>query len=271
MHLDVIELRRFYYRTQLGRAVQVAIRSALAEHWPDVRGGNFAAFGFGLPFIRPFKEDAQRAIALMPAQMGAFHWPLESENVTVLADERRWPLATGFVDRLLIVHGLENSERPRSVLEEAHRVLAPGGRALVIVPNRAGLWARRDATPFGHGRPYSLTQLERHLRDHSLEPVRHSAALYAVPSQKRFWLRLARLMESTGRKLDLQRLAGVIIVEVVKTAYAAPRSGAPVTARSRLEAFGGIVRPAPKPAANRIADKAGQAGEAALAPRDGSG
>lgn len=252
MHLDVIELRRFYYRTPLGNAAQGAIRTALAAHWPDMKGMNLASFGFGLPFLRPFKDEAQRVIALMPAQMGAFHWPQEAGNIAVLTDERRWPLATGFVDRLLIVHGLENSERPRAVLDEAHRVLAPGGRALIIAPNRTGLWARRDAVPFGHGRPYSVSQLERHLRDHALEPVSHSAALYSLPSQRRFWLRMSGMMEATGRRIDAQRLSGVIIVEVVKTAYAAPRNGAPVTARNRLEVLGGIARPAPKPATGRV-------------------
>ena len=39
-------------------------------------------------------------------------------------------------------------------------MLAPGGRVVFIVPNRSGLWARRDVTPFGYGRPYSLGQLE---------------------------------------------------------------------------------------------------------------
>jgi SAM-dependent methyltransferase len=271
MHLDVSELRRFYYRTQLGRAAQVSIRAALAHHWPDVSGGNFAAFGFGLPFMRPYKDSAQRAIALLPAQMGAFHWPLEAENVAVLTDERRWPLAAGFVDRLLIVHALENSERPSVVLEEAHRILAPGGRALIIVPNRSGLWASRDATPFGHGRPYSVGQLERHLRDHALEPVRHSAALYTFPSHRRFWLRLTRLAEATGRRLDLQRLAGVIIVEVVKTGYAAPRSGVPVRSRSRLEVLGEIARPAPKPATNRVHHGRSLQSDPALALSDLSG
>lgn len=252
MHLDVTELRRFYERTHLGSIARAAIRPALTDHWPDVKGMNVAAFGFGLPFLRPFVDEAQRMIALMPAQMGAFHWPLEAGNISVLTDERRWPLATGFLDRLLIVHGLENSERPRAVLEEAHRVLAPGGRALIIAPNRTGAWARRDAVPFGHGRPYSVRQLERQLRDHALEPVRHSAALYALPSQKRFWLRMAALAEATGKRMDAQRFAGVIIVEAVKTAYAAPRNGAPVTARNRLEVLGGIGRPAPKPVTGRI-------------------
>ncbi|MFV0473140.1 MAG: class I SAM-dependent methyltransferase [Pikeienuella sp.] len=254
MHLDVIELRRFYYRTPLGRTAQMAIRGALAAHWPEARGGNFAAFGFGQPFIRPYRRHAQRAIGLMPAEMGAFHWPVDGANLSVLADERRWPLATGFVDRLLIVHALENSERPGAVLAEAHRVLAPGGRALIIAPNRTGLWARREANPFGHGRPYSLSQLERLLREHQLEPVSHSAALYAPPSHRRFWIRMARAAEAAGRRLDARRLAGVIMVEAMKTVYAAPRSGAAVTAKTPLEVLGGIVRPSPKPAASRLGE-----------------
>lgn len=253
MHLDVIELRRFYYRTPLGAAVQRSIRTALAAHWPDAKGCNVAGYGFALPFLRPLKEEAQRVVGLMPAQQGAFHWPVEGANIAVLTDERRWPLATGFVDRLLIAHGLENSDRPSAVLAEAHRVLAPGGRAMIIAPNRTGLWARREATPFGTGRPYSIGQLENYLRQHSLEPVRHSAALYAPPTQRPSWLKLARAAEATGRRLDAQRLAGVILVEVVKTAYAAPRSGAAVTAKTPLEVLGGIARPAPKPATGRAA------------------
>lgn len=245
MHLDVIELKRFYYRTPLGRVAQAAIRGAVARHWPDLRGGNVAVFGFGQPFLRPLREGAQRVVALMPAEMGAFHWPPEGANVSVLADERRWPLPTGFVDRLLVVHALENSERPGAVLEEAQRVLAPGGRAIFVAPNRAGLWARRESTPFGHGRPYSVGQLEARLREHRLEAVRHSAALYAPPSQRRFWLKLARVAERTGLRLDARRLAGVILVEAQKTAYAAPRSGVAVEKRAPLRALAGAPRPAP--------------------------
>ena len=252
MHLDVIELRRFYYRTHLGQMVQRTLRAAIAEHWADAKGRNVAGYGFALPFLRPFKAGAQRVVGLMPAQQGAFHWPVDGANIAVLTDERRWPLATGFVDRLIVAHGLENSDRPGAILAEAHRVLAPGGKALFIVPNRTGLWARRDVTPFGNGRPFSVGQLDRYLRENSLEPIGHSAALYAPPSERRFWLRMSRAAEATGRRLDAQRLAGVIIVEAVKTAYAAPRSGAAVSAKTPLEVLGGIARPTPKPATGRL-------------------
>ena len=63
---------------------------------------------------------------------------------------------------------------------------------------------------------------------------------------------MSRAAEATGRRLDAQRLAGVIIVEAVKTAYAAPRSGAAVSAKTPLEVLGGIARPTPKPATGRL-------------------
>ena len=45
------------------------------------------------------------------------------------------------------------------MLREIWRVMASGGQLLAVVPNRRGLWARMDTTPFGHGRPYSRSQI----------------------------------------------------------------------------------------------------------------
>ena len=70
------------------------------------------------------------------------------------------------VDRVLLVHALEMAHDPGALLREVWRVLAAGGRLLAVVPNRRGLWARMDTTPFGHGRPYSRTQI-------NAAPARH--------------------------------------------------------------------------------------------------
>ena len=53
------------------------------------------------------------------------------------------PLPDGSIDRVLLVHLLEVTEHPRDVLDEVWRVLTPGGRMIVVAPNRRGLWARR--------------------------------------------------------------------------------------------------------------------------------
>jgi SAM-dependent methyltransferase len=244
MHLDAVDLRSFYYRTRLGRIAQAALRQAIRELWPDVRGANLAGYGFAAPFLRPLKAEATRTLCLMPAQQGAFHWPVDGANVSVLVEERNWPINAGAFDRILVVHGLETSERPGRLLEEINRALAPGGRAIFIAPNRSGLWARRDATPFGYGRPYSISQLERQLQEHGFEPERHAAALWSVPSHRRFWLNMAGMFERTGRKANAQRLAGAILVETSKLAFAAPRSGAKAPARAPEVVWGGL-SPAP--------------------------
>ena len=121
-------------------------------------------------------------------------WPPGGPNVCALVEETRWPIAAATVDRLIVAHGLETCESPDALLPEIWRVLAPGGRVVFIVPNRSGLWARRDVTPFGYGRPYSLGQLEALARRHRFAPERHVGALYAPPSHRRFWLQTAHAL-----------------------------------------------------------------------------
>lgn len=241
MHLDVLDLRNFYYRTNLGRVAQRAIRDQLLEIWPEAQGQTVAGFGFAAPLLRPYLTDARRVMALMPGEQGVMPWPAGMENVSVLCSETRWPLDTGMVDKLVLLHGLETSETPSAVLREAFRVLGPGGRAVFVVPNRSGMWSRRDKTPFGYGRPYSLHQLETQLKRHGFQPEAHRAALYAYPSHQRFWLKASATMERAGRKVSAYFAGGVLIVEASKQVYRP--SGTPVAADDRrpLRVLGGLV------------------------------
>ena len=172
MHLDVLDLRNFYYRTQLGRVAQRAIREQVVALWPDVKGQTVAGYGFAVPLLRPYLEQARRVIGLMPGPQGVMPWPAGCDNVSVLCEETAWPIDTGMVDRLVLLHGLETSDSATALLDECWRVLGPGGRALFIVPNRSGLWSRSDKTPFGFGRPYSMSQLEAQLRKHNFAAER---------------------------------------------------------------------------------------------------
>mgnify|MGYP000321356519 CR=1 FL=1 len=38
MHLDVQDLRNFYYRSALGRAAQKAVREQVLDIWPEAKG-----------------------------------------------------------------------------------------------------------------------------------------------------------------------------------------------------------------------------------------
>jgi SAM-dependent methyltransferase len=223
MHLDVLDLRSFYYRTRLGRVAQRAIRDRMVLLWPPLPGQCVAGFGFAVPLLRPYLEAQARVVGLMPAQQGVMAWPQGQANVAVLCEETLWPLQAESVDRLVVMHGLETSENPDAVLDEAWRVLAPSGRVMFIVPNRAGIWSRTDATPFGFGRPYSARQLEAQLHRHDFSVERLSSALYAPPSPRAFWLRSAEVWERAGARLLPWRGGGVLMVEAAKQILAPRR------------------------------------------------
>jgi SAM-dependent methyltransferase len=247
MHLDVLDLRAFYYRTRLGRSAQRVLQEGLRGLWPDTRDLAVLGFGFAAPMLRPFLADTRRVLALMPSQQGVMPWPSGGPNVSTLVEETRWPIGTGTIDRLIVAHGLETCESPNALLDEIWRVLAPGGRADFIVPNRSGLWARSDATPFGHGRPYTLGQLETLMRTHRFEPERHSGALYAPPSHRKFWQQTAHFWEWLGRRYDPRLVAGALLVEGSKQVYARPSSGSRVVVPGPLEVLEGLAGPAPEP------------------------
>ncbi|MCE8515804.1 methyltransferase domain-containing protein [Ruegeria pomeroyi] len=248
MHLDVQDLRNFYYRSTLGRAAQAAIRGRLLEIWPEAKGQTVAGFGFAVPLLRPYLTQARRVIGLMPGPQGVMHWPAGMPNVSVLCEETQWPIETGHVDRLVVMHGLETTEHPTQVLDECWRVLGPGGKAIFVVPNRAGLWSRSDKTPFGFGRPYTLGQLETQLRKHQFLPEFHCSALYQPPSFKRFWLKSGALIERTGTRLPTIMAGGVFMVEVSKQTN--PQKGNMVRAKTpgRIRVLEGLSNPMPEPA-----------------------
>lgn len=246
MHLDVQDLRNFYYRSALGRAAQKAIRQQVLTLWPEAQGQTVVGFGFAVPLLRPYLQDARRVTALMPGPQGVMPWPAGLPNVSVLSEETLWPIETGHVDKLLMLHGLETSEQPSALLEEAFRVLGPGGKALFVVPNRAGLWSRSDATPFGFGRPYTFGQLEAQLKRHNFMPERSASALYQPPSARRFWRKTADMWEKSGKRLSMVMAGGVLIVEATKRVHSPVGPGLREAVRKPLEALSPKPITAPK-------------------------
>jgi SAM-dependent methyltransferase len=235
MLLNAVDLKEFYDTTQ-GRVVQHMIRRHVRAFWPDVKGQRVAGLGYAVPYLRFFLGEAERVFALMPMQQGAVFWPPEEKGLVSLCDEQALPVETNSIDRLLVVHTLNSAESMHGVLQEAWRVLTGQGRLMIIVPNRSGIWARMDNTPFGHGTPYSSGQLRQLLKQHMFVPERAERALFFPPASSRLMLTAAGAWEKIGGKL-FNAFGGVNIIEATKQIYA----GTPVF--SGAQAF---IRP-PKP------------------------
>jgi SAM-dependent methyltransferase len=239
MHLDVDDLRKFYKRP-LGSVVRRLLALRIRGRWRSVQGAQLMGLGFATPYLGPFRGEAARLGALMPATQGALLWPASGHGHTVMVDDAMLPLADASVDRLLAVHCLEASERTAPLLRELWRVLTPEGRLLLIVPNRRGVWARVDTTPFGHGRPYSRGQLERLLTDALFMPLEWTGALYMPPLDRQWLVRWATAFERVGAVL-WPGFAGVIIVEARKELMGVLPAGANTQRATQLAPAGGVL------------------------------
>lgn len=238
MRRDVLELRAFYASAR-GRAAREMVARKLSEAWGDPRGLEFLGLGYATPYLEAVRERARRTIAVMPASQGVEVWPAVGRNLACLAPETALPLPNAMFDRVICVHALEEAEDAVAMMQEVCRVLAPTGRVFVAVAARNGLWSNAEGTPFGHGRPWSRSQLEAVLRAADLEPSGWTRALYAPPFA--WTARWAEGFEQVGAWL-WPTFAGVILMEAVKQTFAVK----PRASRARARVFApGVLAPAP--------------------------
>ncbi len=151
--------------------------------------------------------------------MGAAAWPAGRAGLACAAEEDALPFPDLSFDRILFVHGLEQADNARRSLREAWRLLKDSGRLIVVVPNRRGLWAYAESTPFGHGQPYSQGQLARLLNSLFFQVEAQDQLLFAPPLQWRLNTRLFDTWERLGRTVAPQ-LAGLTIAEARKDMHA---------------------------------------------------
>lgn len=214
MHTDVRQLLEFY-ASPLGGMARRILAHRIRARWRRCHGLTVMGLGFVSPYLGSFRGEVARLGALMPSTQGGVVWPASPDVNTVVVDEDDLPLPDNCVDLMLVVHCLETTDHARALLREIWRVLTPEGRLLIIVPNRSGVWARFDVTPFGHGRPYSQSQLERLLTEALLTPIEWGAALHLPPLDSGLVLRSAMTLERFGARLT-PAFAGVLIVEARK-------------------------------------------------------
>lgn len=207
-----------FYATAQGAVATDLLRDRLQQMWPDVSGQTVMGLGYAAPYLQAWHG---RSASCLAACIGvASAWPGGGPSLSCAVLPESLPFSDLSVDRVLVVHGLEEPDTARRMLREVWRVLKDDGRLLLVTSNRAGLWAHADRTPFGRGQPYSSGQVTRLLTGSLFRVERQDGALYVPPSRHRMVLRSARLIERAGRRL-VPPLAGLTITEAMKDVYAA--------------------------------------------------
>ncbi len=208
--MTVLDIAEFYGGT-LGKVTRELIYAKLgpsAQPRPDQL---LVGLGYALPYL----SAEARTVAFMMARSGVLRWPQTGKVRSALVDELDLPLGDNMVDVAMLVHALEFAESAEDMLAEVWRVLSPQGKLLLVVPNRGGLWATSDASPFGRGQPFSRAQIGALLRQaqFSINRIEYALALppWGGPG-------LARGVEFASR-LGLRRFSGIMMIEAQKQVY----------------------------------------------------
>lgn len=217
MSIDITDLRSFY-ASPLGGVTRRYVGRAIGRFWGPLTGLRVLGLGYAPPYLGAVRAQSERALAFMPASQGVVNWPSTGASASALVDPLMMPLPDASIDRVLVIHALETVESPSELLHEIWRILTPGGRIIVVAPNRRGLWARMDTTPFGYGQPYSRSQLKSLMRQTWFSPEGWAETLYVPPLRSRFLLSTAQAWERIGSAMSLPG-AGLHIVEATKQLY----------------------------------------------------
>ncbi len=218
MHWPEITTLRRFYASRLGGITQHYVERALLPTAEKLKSHNILGLGYAIPHLAPFFGNKNQVVAVTPSHEGGVHWPYHAACLSAIAEELELPFADGSIDMVLLAHTLEYSEQPVQLLQEIWRVLSPSGQLLVLVPNRQGVWAHVDSTPFGSGRPYSGAQLRDLFEQACFMPM-HSQTLLFSPPSNAFVTRPHRVLEAFGN-WALPAFGGLLLGCAKKQVYA---------------------------------------------------
>lgn len=202
-----------FYESRQGQRTALLLNDRLQSIMPSMRGRRILGIGYTAPYL---PESAEFAVSarLRHSQTRKI---LRPSRTDCIIDSARLPFDDLSMNAVLVVHGLEFTRFAPDFLRAIWRTLTDDGVLTLIVPNRSGYWAHTDATPFGHGIPYSSGQLTRLLDQALFRIEHHSSALMTPPAA--LSVTQGRLMERAGHTLRLP-CGGVHVVTARKNVYA---------------------------------------------------
>ncbi|KAA6206151.1 MAG: methyltransferase domain-containing protein [Candidatus Tokpelaia sp.] len=181
MPVTLASLKNFY-RSPLGKKLAQDCAHGLARLSPPGKEDIIMGLGYTRPYLEKF-AGSSRSLVFIPAAISnpgieppgpaapgnnadkrhsrkqAAPGFVAGPEPVIVEEDYKFPLNDAAVECVLAVHALEFSPNAPIMLRELWRILVPNGRLILIVPNRRGLWAHAEKTPFGHGQPYSRRQL----------------------------------------------------------------------------------------------------------------
>ena len=202
-----------FYESRTGTRTAAILNQRLHTLLPSLQTRRLLGIGYPGPYLPTNANYAVSGRLRHPQTQRAFPQTLQD----CLIDSGRLPFDDLSMDTVLVVHGLEFTRSAPDFLRAIWKVMTDDGQLVLVVPNRSGCWAHTDATPFGHGIPFSTGQLTRLLEQGLFCIEQHTGALMTPPA---LLSRISGILPERVGKITRYPCAGVHIVVARKNIYA---------------------------------------------------
>ena len=222
MYQDFNEYEKFY-ESELGKNIKYFISLELKKYIYLYKGENFGSFGFSHPFLNFLDNRDIKIFNCYSEKMGIKKDIINSQHANILLEEDRLPIEDLFFNHILCIHYLENSNNLKKTIREIWRVLAPEGRAYIVLPNKKSSWNLSASSPFSSGFGFSKKQIVNILDDNFFETQFISRLIYFPPWNLRLIFKNKFFFEKIGSYF-WRFFNGVYLCVVKKRIYAAPKT-----------------------------------------------
>lgn len=216
-----------FYDGKFGRLASKFIAKQLEQNWHNLQGLEILGYGYTRSILEyiangnPKPNEPRRIIDYNFTKATPENYFLSDtfcpygKNLTLIGEEANLPFPEASFDRIIVAHALEEAENPNRTLRELWRILRPEGKIVFIVPNRRGILAQIESTPFGQGRPYSKSQLSELLNASMFSITYAKRFLYTPPIKLILNDKSSNLIELLGENI-MPHIGGLLFIEATK-------------------------------------------------------
>ncbi len=197
-----------FYKNNLGKSVEIFVQQKINSYIDTRLNKVVMGIGYTEKYLQHFQDNKCTTLSLIPSFIDNFY--CDKNDINVICEEDHLPISNDSCDVFLLVHCLEHSNSPWGLMAEINRILPSGGKIIVVVPNRVGLWSRRTNNPFGSGRSYTKGQLKKLLNSTGFFELEIDYSIYYPPFNKFFNHKIFNFCEKF-LKYILRENSGVIV------------------------------------------------------------
>jgi len=225
------EQLKSFYASPVGSRVVSIVTTHLQRVWK--KNTPFLGVGYVIPFMQAMlsaSASCQKQVGLLPKNTPQPDFIHPQQQWLHLPDSETFPVTSGEVDFIFLIHCLEQALYPQHMLREVWRTLKPEGRALIFLTRSTSAWTQEASSPFASKDIFNESEIKELVAQSHLTPLHTQHLLCLSPETLSNETYPITLLEQTCQKIPWGFQGALWALEVKKS----PALSVPTASKNSL-------------------------------------